>query len=221
MFDLVGNSVWQLVSQADFISKTVLFTLLAMSIVCWTVFIYKMIMIRSRLKDLNNALRQLQAVRNTDSLITIATALQGTIPGAVLVSSLSMLSSLLEIKPTQAADILQYHIDQVVDNLISDEESSLPILSSCAAVSPLLGLFGTVWGLIHAFISISEKQSADITVVAPGMAEALITTLAGLMVAIPALIMYNVLAMNVRNVERQIIQFADKVSFIMQPLVGK
>lgn len=221
MFDLVGNSVWQLIVQADFISKAVLLSLLAMSIICWTVFIYKMIMIRSRLRDLNNALRQLQTVRNTDTLITIATALQGTVPGALLVSSLSMLSSLLEIKPTHAADILQYHIDQIVDNLISDEESSLPILSSCAAVSPLLGLFGTVWGLIHAFISISEKQSADITVVAPGMAEALITTLAGLMVAIPALIMYNVLAMNVRNVERQIMQFADKVSFIMQPLVGK
>lgn len=221
MFDLVGNSVWQLVAQADFISKFVLLVLLGMSILCWTLFIYKMIMIRSRLRDLNNALRQLQAARNADSLITIATALQGTIPGAILVNSLSMLSSLLEIKPTQAADILQYHIDQTVDTLVADEESSLPVLSASAAVSPLLGLFGTVWGLIHAFISISEKQSADITVVAPGMAEALITTLAGLMVAIPALIMYNILAINVRTVENQIIQFADKVSFIMQPLVGK
>jgi biopolymer transport protein ExbB/TolQ len=195
--------------------------LLFMSIICWTLFIYKMIMIRSRLRDLNNALRQLQAVRNADNLITIATALQGTVPGAILASSLSMLSSLLDIKPAQAADILQYHIDQTVDTLMADEESSLPILSTSAAVSPLLGLFGTVWGLIHAFISISEKQSADITVVAPGMAEALITTLAGLMVAIPALIMYNILAMNVRRVEAQITQFADKVSFIVQPLVGK
>ena len=141
MFDFVGNSVWQLVSQADFISKFVLLTLLFMSIVCWTLFIYKMIMIRSRLRDLNNAVRQLQAVRNADNLITIATALQGTVPGAILASSLAMLSSLLDIKPALAADILQYHIDQTVDTLMADEESSLPILSTSAAVSPLLGLF--------------------------------------------------------------------------------
>ncbi|TET34414.1 protein TolQ, partial [Candidatus Dependentiae bacterium] len=59
-------------------------------------------------------------------------------------------------------------------------------------------------------------QSADITVVAPGIAEALLTTLAGLMVAIPALIMYNYLVIRVRRVEHQIVQFADQISLIMQ-----
>ena len=115
---------------------------------------------------------------------------------------------------------MQYHIDQTVDTLVSNEESYLAVLSTSAAVSPLLGLFGTVWGLIHAFISISEKQAADIAVVAPGIAEALVTTLAGLIVAIPALIMYNYLALRIRTIEGQIVQFADKMSFIMQQLLG-
>lgn len=221
MFDLVGNSVWQLIVQSDAVSKFVLAILLIMSILCWTLFIYKIILVRARMRDVQNGVRQLHAIRNAESLITVATALQGTIPGALLTSSLAMLSSLLDIKPTHASDILQYHMDQAVDSFISDEEAGLPLLYTCAAVSPLLGLFGTVWGLIHAFVRISEKQSADITVVAPGIAEALITTLAGLMVAIPALIMYNVLAINVRNLGNQIVQFADKLTFIMQPLVGK
>ena len=78
------------------------------------------------------------------------------------------------------------------------EESYLPFLFTSASVSPLLGLFGTVWGLVHAFIRISEKQSADITTVAPGIAEALITTLAGLLVAVPALVMYHYLIAQIR-----------------------
>ena len=77
--------------------------------------------------------------------------------------------------------------------MILHDEAYVPILSSCAAVAPLLGLFGTVWGLIHAFLQISQTQVADLATVAPGISEALITTLAGLMVAIPALIMYNYL----------------------------
>jgi biopolymer transport protein ExbB/TolQ len=84
----------------------------------------------------------------------------------------------------------------------------------------LLGLFGTVWGLIHAFIRISEKQAADITVVAPGIAEALITTLAGLIVAIPALIMYNYLIVRVRHIETQMVQLADRIAFIAQQTLG-
>jgi biopolymer transport protein ExbB len=71
-------------------------------------------------------------------------------------------------------------------------ESTSAALSTTASVAPLLGLFGTVWGLVHAFMNIAATQSADITAVAPGIAEALITTIAGLLVAIPALVMYNV-----------------------------
>jgi len=84
-----------------------------------------------------------------------------------------------------------------------------------------LGLFGTVWGLVHAFIRISEKQSADITTVAPGIAEALITTLAGLLVAIPALVMYHYLMSEIRTIERQLFILADKFSFIVQKLFSR
>ena len=178
MFNLVGNSVWQLIVQSDYLSKGVLVILFGMSILCWTVFICKLILIRLRQRDLETALTQIQEIRTTDDLVTLATNLRGTVPGHLLAHTIVILNSLLELKPTQAADILQYHIDQTVDRLIANEESYLPILSTSAGVSPLLGLFGTVWGLIHAFIRISEKQSADITVVAPGIAEALITTLA-------------------------------------------
>lgn len=221
MFDLVGNSVWQLIVQSDFLSKLVLGVLLGMSVLCWTVFLCKLILIRLRKRDLRDASDRMREVTSADDLVALASSLRGTVPGHLLTHSIIILKSIREVNPPHAAEILQYQVDQIVDNLIANEESYLPVLSTSAAVSPLLGLFGTVWGLIHAFIRISEKQAADITVVAPGIAEALMTTFVGLIVAIPALIMYNILAIQVRNIEYQITQLADKMSFIMQQLVGR
>ena len=85
----------------------------------------------------------------------------------------------------------------------------MPILYSCAGVATLIGLFGTVWGLVHAFIRIGEKQAADIATVAPGIAEALITTLGGLMVAIPAYVMFHFLSVRVRALESHYHTFVD------------
>src|SRR5439155_18764244 len=110
------------------------------------------------------------------------------------------------------------HIDQTVDSFVEQERQNLPLLATCAGVAPLLGLFGTVWGLVHAFMRISEKQIADIVTVAPGIAEALITTLAGLLVAIPALLMFNYLQVQVRIIEQRLGAMAHKMGVTMQQL---
>ena len=67
----------------------------------------------------------------------------------------------------------------------------MPALATAGSVCPFLGLFGTVWGVMTAFLDISTQGSTNIVVVAPGIAEALITTIAGLAVAIPAMVAYN------------------------------
>ena len=67
------------------------------------------------------------------------------------------------------------------------------ILATTANISPMIGLLGTVWGIMYSFINISRQGSASIGTVAPGIAEALITTLAGLLVAIPAMVGHNFL----------------------------
>ena len=133
----------------------------------------------------------------------------------------------LEVEPNKTnlnereIESLQQQIEQSVDDILQTEEAYLPFLFTSASVSPLLGLFGTVWGLVHAFIRISEKQSADIATVAPGIAEALITTLAGLLVAIPALVMYHYLTSEIRIIERQLFILVDKFTFIVQKLFAK
>ena len=81
-------------------------------------------------------------------------------------------------------------MNQRVEEALSQEEALIPVLATCSQAAPLIGLFGTVWGLIHAFMAIAQQRSADIAAVAPGIAEALITTMGGLVVAIPSLVLY-------------------------------
>jgi biopolymer transport protein TolQ len=78
-------------------------------------------------------------------------------------------------------------------------ESQLPFLATVVTVSPFLGLFGTVWGIMRAFIDIKTYGSAHIMVIAPGIAESLITTVIGLCVAIPAVVFYNYLVNRLRK----------------------
>jgi len=116
----------------------------------------------------------------------------------------------------QEYEFVREHMEQTTAQLVAAEESYISVLSMSVSVSPLMGLFGTIWGLIHAFVRIGEFQSADIATVAPGIAEALITTLAGLMVAIPAAIMFNVVTNRLRDFERQMFLLTDAVASILQ-----
>lgn len=89
-----------------------------------------------------------------------------------------------------SGDLLRL-FDSVASREVLALEKGLSFLATTGSVSPFFGLFGTVWGIMSAFLSIGMTGSADLSVVAPGIAEALITTVAGLGAAIPAVIFYN------------------------------
>lgn len=95
-------------------------------------------------------------------------------------------------------------------------EQRLPILATAGSVCPFLGLFGTVWGVMTAFLDISTKGSTNIVVVAPGIAEALITTIAGLAVAIPAMVAYNYFVQRSRELGLELEDLATSVMNILQ-----
>lgn len=220
-----GNAMWALVAQSDFVSKLVLLALMLVSMACWTVFFYKLILLRAKERQMYKAIAQIQGSKNIVDLekVELAQALRNTLPGYMLDGYVSYTRALIGnaqvIAPVQWERI-QENMEHQVDEVMHTEESYLSVLSTSAAVGPLLGLFGTVWGLVHAFISISEQQSADIATVAPGIAEALITTLAGLIVAVPALMMYNYLMVRMRGFERLVIKFCDGLSGIMRDMLA-
>jgi len=225
---ILGNALWQLVQQSDWVSKLVLLILAGMSVLCWAIFFYKLILLRIKKKQLGRAIKSVQEAETLDTILTLVSEQNGTVPGYFLSRNLGFLKSQLERAQAEVNglslaqhELVQQHMYQVTDDMVQAEESYLPVLQTCAHVAPLLGLFGTVWGLVHSFIRISQQQSADIATVAPGIAEALITTLAGLMVAIPALIMFNYLTVQVRRVEQQLVRLAERFGFLVQRLFVK
>lgn len=91
-------------------------------------------------------------------------------------------------------------------------EKGMSWLATTAAVSPFIGLFGTVWGIIDAFSGLGNAGSASLRAVAPGIAEALVTTAAGLFAAIPAVIFYNQFLQNIRDLAQRLDTFALEVA---------
>jgi biopolymer transport protein TolQ len=95
-------------------------------------------------------------------------------------------------------------------------ESSLSLLASVGSVSPYVGLFGTVWGIMHAFTGLAQLQQVTLAKVAPGIAEALITTAIGLFAAIPAVLAYNRFARDIDRVSNKLETFIEEFSNILQ-----
>ncbi len=224
---LVGNALWHLIAQSDAICKGVLILLLVLSIISWALFFYKWIMIRKKKKEIEQAISHIDNVKSLDELLSLGYRLNNTSGGYFINKNLAFLKSVLESARAHGRvgltgderELVREHADQVIDDAVAQEESYLPFFSATAAVSPLLGLFGTVWGLIQSLVGISQKQSADIATVAPGIAEALITTLAGIMVAIPALVMFVYLNTQLKNLEQKYVNLADRFVFVAHRLM--
>lgn len=99
-------------------------------------------------------------------------------------------------------------------------ESNLSFLASVASVSPYIGLFGTVWGIMHAFTGLASLQQVTLATVAPGIAEALVATAIGLFAAIPAVVAYNRFARQIDRVANSLETFIEEFSNILQRSVA-
>ncbi|MBE1277202.1 MULTISPECIES: protein TolQ [Enterovibrio] len=94
-------------------------------------------------------------------------------------------------------------------------ETNLPFLATVGSISPYIGLFGTVWGIMHAFIALGAVKQATLAMVAPGIAEALVATAMGLFAAIPAVMAYNKLTSKVGKLENNYVNFMEEFSSIL------
>jgi biopolymer transport protein TolQ len=96
----------------------------------------------------------------------------------------------------------------------------VPFLATAGNTTPFVGLFGTVWGIMHSFHGIGLRGSASLAVVAPGISEALIATAAGLAVAIPSVIAYNYFSQKIRVIESEMISFsADFLNIVERDII--
>jgi len=107
-------------------------------------------------------------------------------------------------------------MNTTASNEIDRLDSSLSVLAMIASSSPYIGLFGTVWGIMHSFIGLASVKQATIAIVAPGIAEALIATAFGLFAAIPATIAYNRLVSQVEEIGNKYTAFIEELFVIIQ-----
>ncbi len=224
----VEREIPSLIASAGPVVKTIMLILLVLSIVSWGIILQKARAFRRTARRFREA--EL-VVRNLPSLSEAGLAfvrLRGTPWGALLAASYAeTFGENLpgEAYPTDGADSgsddRDVRVERAVDRAAADQrdlyENQLLVLATVANVSPFLGLFGTVWGIMTAFLAIGVKGSASIASVGPGIAEALVVTAAGLAAAIPASIAYNHFVGRLRALEGDLERFTgilvDKVRY--------
>ncbi|MBN8930864.1 MAG: tonB-system energizer ExbB [Rhizobium pusense] len=185
---------------ADWVVKSVMIGLATASLATWTIWIAKTIELAGAKV---RAGRTLKAIRSSKTL-TDALGRNGTRRGP---------AGLMLRAAQEETELSEEAIDHAGGDGVKERVSSAlgrieafagrkiskgtGILATIGSVSPFVGLFGTVWGIMNSFIGISESQTTNLAVVAPGIAEALLATAIGLVAAIPAVVIYNVFARSV------------------------
>lgn len=177
------NSAIQLILQAGYVVKVVLLILMFFSIVSWAIIFYKYRYLSRANKETDMFLRTYNAGRDLKGLLGVAKTL-----------NLSPFANIFKYTFTEEVRD-RVEIKRLLRRYEALEtaklERYLSFLATTGSTTPFIGLFGTVWGIMNAFRGIGAAGSASLAVVAPGIAEALITTAAGLVAAIPAVIAYN------------------------------
>ena len=210
---LAGGYLWHLVGGIDWLTRIILISLFLLSVACVAIIIGKIIEFRKSSRNAIKIFERLSKVNKATELVGISSIYSGSAPGELIkriVDGAGISSD------SKILDKVEVDAGFFVEELVAGSEKYLPVLGVSAAVAPLIGLFGTIWGLIHSLISMGQAQSADLTVVAPGIAEALFTTLAGLAVAIPALISFQVLSNQLRKIEWRLFSIADTALSILR-----
>lgn len=192
---LPGNA-WDMVATATITTRVILVVLLAFSLASWILIIWKWIQFR-RIRLLEDEfLSQVAKAQHLDEAYKAVITLPDSPYLRVFRHGMNFFTGLRPRSESSGLSAAQVETLRLVmeKEQVGERDAlahGLPWLAIIATVSPLLGLMGTVVGVMDAFVGISAMGTANITAVAPGIAEALITTVTGLGVAIPAVIGYN------------------------------
>ena len=193
----VGGEVGNLVQQTGLVAKIVLLILLAFSVFSWAIILAKW----SALKRARaQSGRFVRAFRKATRIQDVAAVAEQFKPSPLIAVFEGAYDELRKQAPQPIrVGALQRAIQIASSEELTRLERRLPWLATTGAVTPFIGLFGTVWGIIDAFHGLGTAGAATLRAVAPGISEALITTAAGLFAAIPAVIAYNMFTQHIRE----------------------
>ena len=239
---MIQTDLFHMIYNAGLMVQFVLLILLFFSITSWTIIIIKYRYIKRAFKesayftdffwksrDLSNAFAKAKHlhVSPVARIFRVGySELKKLSQSGVSVTSQSQQSSEAEILSLNAKfagiDNLKRALRRAINTETTRMTHLVPFLATTGNTTPFIGLFGTVWGIMNSFHGIGLKGSASLTVVAPGISEALIATAAGLAVAIPAVIAFNYFMQKIRNIETELQSFsADFLNIIERDILSE
>ena len=217
-------SIFTLVTQAGLVVQLVMAGLMIASLASWTVIFSKLFGL-ARIRRANEGFeREFWAGKNINELYAeAAKRSDGSPMQRIFASGLREFLKLRERRVTDAGSLLdgarramRASFQREMDAI----EANLSFLATVGSVSPYVGLFGTVWGIMHAFVGLANMTQVTLATVAPGIAEALVATAIGLFAAIPAVIAYNRFARDIDRIAIQLETFIEEFSNILQRNAG-
>ncbi|ECI0863778.1 tol-pal system-associated acyl-CoA thioesterase, partial [Salmonella enterica subsp. enterica serovar Saintpaul] len=181
---------------ADIVVKCVMIGLILASVVTWAIFFSKSVEFFTQKRRLKREQLQLADARSLDQASDIAAGFSAKSLSAQLINEAQN-----ELELSQGSEDNEgikertgFRLERRVAAVGRYMGRGNGYLATIGAISPFVGLFGTVWGIMNSFIGIAQTQTTNLAVVAPGIAEALLATAIGLVAAIPAVVIYNIFA---------------------------
>ena len=206
-------AMWDLVAHASLLVQLVLLLLFSASVVSWTMIFRKWFALRAAFREAQAFEDKFWSGVNANQLYVELSRQEGGASGmsAIFIAGFKEYSRLDKQRNLESAEVLE-GVQRVMRVALSREveqlDTSLPFLATVGSISPYVGLFGTVWGIMNAFRALGNAQQVTLQHVAPGIAEALIATAFGLFAAIPAVIAYNRFS---NRVERLLLRYENFV----------
>ena len=212
-------SIIKLVIDASLIVQLVMAMLLVGSVTSWAAIFGKIFSLK-RVRTGNEAFeRDFWSGRSLTELHQVAKQKRDAAPmERIFAAGMSEFMKLRErrLEPALLIDGSRRAMRASLQRELDGIERNLNFLASVGSVSPYIGLFGTVWGIMHAFVGLSNLQQVTLANVAPGIAEALVATAIGLFAAIPAVVAYNRFANDIDRIANQLETFMEEFTNILQ-----
>ena len=214
----IDFSLWALFLRATLIVKVVMIMLIIASVWVWAVYIQKWLQFRKARRETSTFDAAFWSGEPLDELYAEIAGEPDTANERIFVAAMTE----WERSHKQDGALIagaQARIDRAMDVAIAKERdklvSGLTFLATTGSTGPFIGLFGTVWGIKHAFEEIAIQQNTNLAVVAPGIAEALLATGLGLLAAIPAVVFFNQLNRDADRITGDYEAFADEFATIL------
>lgn len=201
--------VLELFLDATFIVQSVMLSLICLSIYSWTLIVSKKKELINREKEIKFLNSKISGIESQKELLSQWYSLSNS-DGYflnIIYKTKDKIKNINSIKKIEdlndSITYIKENMDLLIDREIQKLRKQTVILATIGSVSPYIGLFGTVWGIMNSFIAIGVAKQATLEYVAPGIAEALIATAIGLFAAIPAYIFYNVISNKIDEISEE------------------